>query len=282
MGVRKAGREVLCRLESKTLENRFLGIIRQGLGCSPFEAEAVLDSVKEVYYPYLGTGSSMIPPGHISLLCVDAEEPAGKPVKDCQMRDVTLKIHIGKTDDEIIQKEGIAAFRRSRIPFLAQEALSQGALLTREDLAYRVFFVGTRTISRDLNYLRTQKPEIPVPIRSTVQDIGPVLTHRNEIVRLALEGKTTSEICQIMHHSPSSVANYLNVFTRCAYLHSQNLQAGQIAFLLRRGKGLIRQYLELLEMCRSDKNMAYHLNELMRPAAVEPFVQKKTCTGRNA
>jgi len=41
------------------------------------------------------------------------------------------------------------------------------------------------------------------------------------------------------------------------------MQVGQIAFLLRRGKGLIQQYLDLLNECESDKNMSYHLEELM-------------------
>ena len=42
------------------------------------------------------------------------------------------------------------------------------------------------------------------------------------------------------------------------------MQAGQIAFLLRKGKGLIRQYLDLLKQCEQDRNMAYHLDELLR------------------
>jgi len=42
------------------------------------------------------------------------------------------------------------------------------------------------------------------------------------------------------------------------------MQVGQIAFLLRRGKGLIQQYLDLIAQCESDKNMGYHLEELMR------------------
>jgi len=82
-----------------------------------------------------------------------------------------------------------------------QQALSQGALLTREDLAYRVFFVSTRTVSRDLLALRQADPKTPLPLRSNVHDIGPVLTHRTQIVRLALQGKTTSQICQIMKPS---------------------------------------------------------------------------------
>ena len=53
MGVRNRKRELLRRLDSKTLDARFLKEIEQGLNCSPFEAHAVLDVVKEVYFPFL-------------------------------------------------------------------------------------------------------------------------------------------------------------------------------------------------------------------------------------
>ncbi len=101
-------------------------------------------------------------------------------------------------------------------------------------------------------------------MRSTLHDLGPVLTHRTQIVRLALQGKTTSQICQIMHHSPEAVANYLSTFARCAQLAHKEMQAGQIAFLLRRGVSLVNAYLQILEECRRDRNMAYHLDELLR------------------
>jgi hypothetical protein len=55
MGVRRPARETLRRLEHKTLDDRFLGIVRTGLGCSPFEAEAVLDAVPGGYRA-IGTG----------------------------------------------------------------------------------------------------------------------------------------------------------------------------------------------------------------------------------
>jgi hypothetical protein len=152
----------------------------------------------------------------------------------------------------------------SRIIDLCQEALSQGALLTREDLAYRVFFVSTRTITRDLGLLRRTNTDVIIPLRSTIHDIGPVLTHRTKIVHLALEGKTMTQICQIMHHSPQAVNNYLSTFARCVHLKRKDMQVGQIAFLLRRGKALIQQYLNLITEGESDKNMSYHLEELMR------------------
>ena len=53
MGIRNPRKEELRRLESKTLDGQFRTIVEQGLHCSPFEAEAVLDVVREVYFPFL-------------------------------------------------------------------------------------------------------------------------------------------------------------------------------------------------------------------------------------
>jgi hypothetical protein len=264
MGVRNVSREELRRLESKSLDARFLREVQTGLNCSPFEAQAVLNVVRDVYFPLLDESVAQAPPGKISLVAVCADEPAGKSIAECEKRTVSLTIHRGAQDDRILVEKGPMAFRRLRISDLCQEALSQGALVTREDLARHVFFVGPRTISRDLAVLRREHPEVPLPLRGTVQDIGPVLTHRVQVVRLALEGKTTTQIRDILHHSPKAIANYLSTFARCAHLVRRGLQPGQIAFLLRRGKGLVRQYLDLLHECERDANFAYHLQEILR------------------
>jgi DNA-binding CsgD family transcriptional regulator len=264
MGIRNRDREVVERLNGKTLDAKFVTEIGSGLNCSPFEAEAVLDVVKEVYFPFLDAEGNRALPGKITLVAVAADEPAGKPVSACEKQTVCLTLHRGTEDDRIMQQGGPQAFRLARIIDLCQEALSQGGLLTCEDLAYRVFFVTPRTITRDLTILRQAEPSRLIPLRSTLHDMGPVLTHRTEIVRLALQGKTTSQICTIMHHSPQAVANYLSTFTRCVQLSHHPMQVGQIAFLLRRGVGLIERYLDLLAECQADKNMAYHLDELLR------------------
>jgi uncharacterized protein DUF1670 len=269
MSVRNLRCQELRRLEAKTLDARFLTEIQQGLNCSPFEAEAVLKVVKEVYFPFLDqVESPPAVPGKITVVGVCADEPAGKPIAKCEKRVVSLTLHRGAEDDRLLQHQGAAAFRQARIPDLCQEALSQGVLLTREDLAYRIFTDGTRTISRDLAALRQQQPPMPIPLRSTIHDIGPMLTHRVEIVRLALVGKTMTQICQIMRHSPAAVANYLATFTRVAQLATRQLHASQIAFLLQRGRGLIERYLELLKECQQNPNYDYHLKELLSVGSV--------------
>jgi len=267
MGRRNVKQEELKRLEAKTLDAQFLAIVQEGLNCSPFEAGAVLEVVKEVYFPLRDQEAPLAPPGKVTLVAVDADEPAGKPIAKCEKRTVCLTVHRGAVDDECLQKEGPEAFRQSRIPELSQEALSQGAVLTREDLAYRVFFVSLRTITRDLKALRETNPKTPLPLRGTVQDIGPVLSHRVEIVRQALRGKSTSEICRELHHSPSAVSNYLSTFARCAQLSEQGLDRGRIAYLLRRGEGLIQRYLDLVEEAKRDEGTAYHLQIMLEMGA---------------
>lgn len=173
MGVRHPEQERLLRLEAKSLDGELREVLTSGLACSPFEAEAVLDAVKQVYAPLWGQGKGPGRPGEISLVAVSAEEPAGKPLAACEKRTISLQVHRGAEDDRLLEEFGPRGFRRARLPELCQQALSQGALLTREDLAFRVFFVGLRTISRDLAWLRSHD-ERPLALRSTVQDIGPV------------------------------------------------------------------------------------------------------------
>lgn len=279
MGVRNAEQETLRRLDSKTLDAQLRQVLVSGLNCSPFEADAVIAAAQEVYFPFFeAAGEPRARPGYVSLVAVAADEPAGKAIIDCGKQNVSLQLHRGAADDQLLAREGPRGFRRQRIPELCQQALSQGVLLTREDLAYRIFFVGLRTISRDLAWLRANDAR-PLPLRSTVQDIGPVLTHRVEVVRLALEGKTTTQICDILRHSPEAVANYLGTFTRCAQLSRQGFEAGQIAFLLRRGRGLMERYLELLAQCGKDKLWSYHLEELL--AVGRASGEKKLPGGRH-
>ena len=126
MGVRNRDREVTARLHSKTLDSRFTTEIQQGLNCSPFEAEAVLDVVKEVYFPFLAAEAPQAPPGKITLIAVADDEPAGKPVAFCKKQTVCLTLHRGKVDDDLFHQQGPAGFRQARLLDLCQEALSQG------------------------------------------------------------------------------------------------------------------------------------------------------------
>ena len=264
MDVHNLKHGILRGVEGETLDAKFLSEVQHGLNCSPFEAEAILELVKEVYFPFIDEQSAEAPAVKITLAAVSADEPTGKPVAECEKRSVCLTIHRGDQDDRILQEQGPAGFRQARILDICQEALSQSALLTREDLASRVFFVSPRTITRDLQSLRARMAELVIPLRGAVRDVGPMLTYGTQVVRLALEGKTRNEICQIMHHCLQAVNNYLSTFVRCVQLSRHEVDVEQIVYLLRQGRALIQQYLDIAGECHSDARMTYYLDELLR------------------
>ena len=202
MGVRNQHREAIERLDSKTLDARFTTEIQQGLNCSPFEAEAVLDVVKEVYFPFLSSESPQAPPGKITLIAVAADEPAGKPVRHCKKQTVCLTLHRGKVDDLVFQQHGPAGFRQARLLDLCQQTVSQGALLTAEDLAYRVFFVTPRTISRDLKVVRQAQPGILIPMRDLAPRpwTSPHASHSNHPPSTARQ----DHLADLSDHAPLS------------------------------------------------------------------------------
>lgn len=269
MGIRHPQGEELRRLTEKTLDARFLQALQHGLNCSRFEAHAVLDVVKEIYFPFLDVTQQAPRPGQVTLVALDADEPAGKPLATCATRTICLTVSRGPEDDTLLRQQGPTAFRQARIPAVLLEAVLQGALLTREDLAVRIFYVSPRTISRDLAALRRQTPAPDLPLRGTVHDIGPVLTHRLPIIHRALQGATTSEICRDLHHTPEAVANYLATFRRTAVLAAQGVARETIAFLLHRSPRLIAQYLALWEQYRDDPRLAALLDPVPSPAPVE-------------
>jgi hypothetical protein len=51
--IRQAAREQLDRLTVKTLDQVFIARAKEGLGCSLFEAQALTDLIKEVYFPWM-------------------------------------------------------------------------------------------------------------------------------------------------------------------------------------------------------------------------------------
>ena len=86
MGVRHPRSEELKRLELKTLDAQFKTTVQDGLSCSRFEAEAVLDVVREVYQPYMDDSPGRLAPGRISLVAVGADDRCGLGVLSQTLR----------------------------------------------------------------------------------------------------------------------------------------------------------------------------------------------------
>jgi hypothetical protein len=156
--IRNFEREQLIRLSAKTLDQVFVMRAKEGLGCSQFEAEALTKLIKEVYFPWLSQPEA-IQAGQLAMTTVSADEPEHKPLSKCKTVSIVLTLYAGEEGHQyrLAQgAQGIAAHRQRQIVRLAHEALDQGTLLTAEDLAFRIFNCGLRTISRDLKALASQ------------------------------------------------------------------------------------------------------------------------------
>lgn len=257
--------QVWDRLAAKQLDHQFSHHIITGLNCSPFEAEAILEAVRRVYAP-LFECSPNLRPGQILLPIVSVEAPPGPRLVDSRQLLAVLTLEDLNEDLPLRREGGVLALRRHRLQRVAHEALQQGGLLTLEDLAYRLFNCGQRTLCRDLHALR--QAGVQVPLRSTIKDMGRTLSHRRLIVELWLSGKEYSEIARDAHHCVASVQNYVEKFKRVALLARQKLDLDTLAFLARLSKPLAQSYLDLLQL--KNKAVQHRLNEL------QPDPKKKT------
>jgi hypothetical protein len=230
------------RLAQKQLDQQFINEIIHGLQCSPFEAKAVLEAVYKVYRPYFET-SGHLKPGQILFPVISIDEGPTARLANSKQVTVTLTLDAGEEDLQIRKEQGVVDLRQHRLERVCTEAFQQGGLLTIEDLAYRLFNCGQRTLLRDLAQLRAQG--IILPLRSTIKDMGRSISHRAMIVEQWLKGKEYSEISRTTHHSVAAVKNYIQKFKRVIGLAEQGFDVHTIGFLVKLSPPLVEQYYQL-------------------------------------
>jgi hypothetical protein len=83
------------RLDAKTLDSMFRRRLEEGANCSPFVSLAILGIAKELFGLNPDDGDDQLGLGQIKLLIVDASEPAGTPIEQCQKVAVRLTLDTG-------------------------------------------------------------------------------------------------------------------------------------------------------------------------------------------
>ena len=249
------------RLQSKNIDQQFTNTLINGLNCSPFEASAVLDTVYNVYKPYFEI-CEPLKPGQIRLQLVAVQAQANQSIAESKQITVTLTLNDEKEDLPVRQKRGIIGLRRHKIQRICREAFDQGGLLTVEDLAYRIFNCGERTICRDLVYFRKQ--DIFIPLRSTVHDMGRTVSHRLLIIKLWGQGKEYSEIKREACHSLNAIQNYVDKFKRTISLSKEGYDINRISFLLKLSPSLVEQYITLYKQIDFIEHREQELDDLFK------------------
>lgn len=249
--IRQTQTELDARLTTKTLDQALLTQLQQQFGHSPFESRAILEVVKETYLGQLRTPNAL-KPGQMVVLAIKADEPPGKPLKECQFVPVVVTVHIPE-DDQLRQGAGrrsVAQVRRVQVERMAWEAVAQETYLTVEDLAYRILNCGPRTIEEDLAYFRRQDKEIP--LRGQQLDMGRGVTHKVQAVRLFMERKTFTQIQRRINHSYRAIQRYIEDFVAVAVMTTAGQTVFEISFLRRISPALVREYQALYDTYNTD------------------------------
>ncbi len=229
------------RLKIKTQEQRLVRLAVEGAGLSPWEAEELVEVVKEVYFSE--PSDQPLRSGQLFYECAASEEGAGKALRECKLVRVVLSIH-EKLDRQIRAEDGAEALRRHQILRLTEEAREQGGLLTQEDLS-ELLFCDVRTIRRAIQHLR--KTGIVVATRGQQNDIGPGVTHRAVAVRHWIDGMEPLDVARRINHSLTAVERYLQSFSRVVFLEQKGFDCFAMALTMGVSVAQVKTYLAVLE-----------------------------------
>ncbi len=214
------------RLALKTLGAELTKRACEGIGLSLWEARVLREEVEDVYFSNELLGRYR--ENTLCYSCVSYTEPAGKPIKDCNMTTVHLLL-LDPEDEQCLPGNGKTASvvrRQRKMMRITLEAKEQGGLLSQEDLA-TLLMSDVRTIRRDVQQLKEEG--LTVPTRGTVKDIGPGVTHKEQAIRLWIEGKEPTEVATAIHHSIRATEIYLEKFKRVAYLRTKGCTVHETA-----------------------------------------------------
>ncbi len=228
--------DVINRLQSKTGQQRFIQMLEQEFQFAPKIAQVILE---EAQASFVGQTCGL-KPGQMWVILAKREVRPGRPLRETEKTQVTWTVDAGIEDLQVKQQHGPTGLRRVRIQRLVMEAIEQGGVATQEDLA-QVLNVSVRTIKRDCLVL--QEEGLYLPTRGKLHGIGRGQTHKAQIIRHWLQGKTYDQIIWLTHHSAMAIKRYIQSFVRVVELDQQSFSGDQIALLLQMGVALVQEYL---------------------------------------
>ena len=199
------------RDKSKSPEHAVAGRCAAEVGLNPAQIRATLDILSDHLTAYYGDSRA---PGAITHTAVSAREPAGKPIKNCQVVPVPLTV-FHPADVAVLRDEGSVALRMTRIFRITNEARDAGGLLSYEDLS-ALLCLDPSTVGDLVRRLREQG--FIVPTRGFVKDIGPAPSHKQLIANLLGRGFSTSQIVARTKHSEGAIGRYQQQFAIVLYL----------------------------------------------------------------
>lgn len=233
-----------------TLKSRLFTLLRDelGLGRQPKVAQMLCDEIVSLVDECFVT-EDQVRIGQMLVLA--PEQGQGNSfihgLEQTRLRSVKLTLLTPEDISALAGGVGHIEVRMQRMARMVTEAYEQGACLSTSQLGVLVG-IAPSAVSTQIRVYHEKKGEL-LPLRGIVEDCSSAITHKAEIIKLHLEGKTTSEISTATHHNPKSVERYVRRFNQvreCVRYLDKVPDAVVIARILGIGEKLAKAYLELL------------------------------------
>ena len=202
---------------------------------------------------------------------ISAKEGPGKSIDNLKIVPVTLTVS-HPDDAAVLKEQGVPGLRKHKLLRFANEAYDQGGLLIQEDLAL-LLTTSIRTIQRDMQEMRRQG--IVVLTRGEIQDIGPTVSHKTQIIELYLKGPSlthkkviiekflqgipTPDISRMTQHTEEACDRYIKAFKKVRMLHGK-MKPIEIAQIIGMSERLVNEYVALIDAQRSIKDVETHVS----------------------
>jgi hypothetical protein len=209
-------------------------------GFSELSADLYLEWLTALAERVQGAGAA---DGEVVVFAIDAREGARAKLSEASLVPVRLSFFTdadARLGPKSEVRTRVSEMKFARIERFAKEARAQGALLTLPDLAV-LLGIHVDTVRHHL----LQHPDVVVPTRGRMRDIGRGVTHKAWIVELYLQMHSVTEIVERTQHSYESVEAYLRDFVRIMTLADRGLNRVMIRRVSGRSLSLVNAYLDL-------------------------------------
>lgn len=252
----KLRRRILNRRQIKSSEGEFIWELENSYELSPRLSSLILITAKDCLVK-----DYLLKEGQIEVTVIEIEQRAGKVIEKMEKKKVRLTIDNGIEDIEVLKEFGRIALRQIKTQRITEEAISQGGVLSQEDLG-KYLSCTVRTIQRDIKQIKNKG--IEVVTRGYLHNIGRGQTHKVKIIGMYLDGKSYSEIKLKTRHSAGAIKRYLESFTKVLMSQSRGIyKAKDISVVTGISETLVNQYTELIKESKKDKTRKENLSLLI-------------------
>ena len=219
----------------------------------PLVAGAIVDDILALIETVF---SDRLPPRHINWPAVPVHNGAkGKSPDIHQLVNVRLQM---VTDQEVAilndqkllgQQAAKRTFNQHRFARWCQDAYAQDAVLTLFDLSL-LSGLGEGQVGYLLRHYQHEH-QITRPLRGTVHDIGPAVSHKAEVIRRFLRGHSPADIARELNHTQQAVDIYIKDYEVTRKL-IQKFPTKDIPTLSRRSMSLVKEHIKLIRQYEPD------------------------------